>query len=199
MARCKRCNKNVGQLYDGLCAACLTVNTRKANEIIEEEMHSYTSGVCGLAHPEILDEPGGFARLLSGPDNRLKGKRNVKIEPSRTNVAKNVEINSSDFYMIVGEFTEKDKKAFMPVFKKLVNKYRAGFESGKYFMCKKSEYGKGDIGGEVLETTGGLVVFKKTSYYEPDGLRLSMYPEKDTSDNDSEEIEDIEFNLGISD
>lgn len=198
MARCKRCNKSTGQLYDGLCAACLTINTRESNDIVAGEMNGSFPFGSGLADPDRLKQPGGWAGLVKRDKDSQKVENTTykRIVPGKGTITKKTKLDSDGvaYFMVVGEYTDKDRKAFAPIFKQLYKKYLVFFRYGTHFICKKSEFGQNGIGGDVVEQKGGLIVFKNTDYYDPSKIKIDSY-EDDDKEIDTE-IEDSEFDLG---
>lgn len=199
MARCKRCNKSVGQLYDGLCAACLTVRTREVNEIVEAEMNGSTELVPDI-HKERFDVPGAWADFVKKPISSEASKVETttykRIIPGKGTVTKKTKLDTDGvaYYMVVGEYTDRDRRAFAPIFKQLYKKYLVLFKNGTYFICKKSEFGKNGIGGDVVEQKGGLIVFKATEFYDPSKIQIDSYADDDIEVDSI--IEDSEFSLG---
>ena len=199
--RCKKCNKNVSQLYNGLCTGCMSVNIKEANDQIEHLMNSsIPDGV--LLNPERLNEPGGFAKMVGG---RSVANKKTTVDTSRAASLKKVKKDGkksesvSDFDIldyIKGEFTEKDKRAYKPSLKVLSKKYIVMFKRGMYSVCKASEFGQTEAtGGDVVDNYGGLVVYKAKTYYDPDNI----VPDSYADDNSviSVEEDDSEILLGV--
>lgn len=198
--RCKKCNKNVSTLYNGICTGCMSLNIKETNDQINNIMNSsIPDGL--LLNPERLDEAGGFARMIRESSSR---KKTVAVDNSRAAAIKKSnkvkkEAVDSDFNVLMcikGEFTEKDKRAYKPSLRNLEKKYIVMFKRGVYFICKASEFGQSEeTGGVIVESHGGLVVFKNQSYYDPDRIEPDSYAD-DNAVIDADDDEDSEILLG---
>ena len=198
--RCKKCNKNVSTLYNGLCTGCMSVNIKETNDQVNTIMNSSVPDGL-LLNPERLDEAGGFAKLIRESSSK-KVIKTVDTDRAAALKKSNKPKKSSDseefniLLYIRGEFTEKDKRAYKPSLRNLGKKYIVMLKRGMYFICKASEFGKSEeTGGEVIESHGGIVVFKGPSYYDPDKVSPDSYIDDNTS-IDLDDEDDSEIVLG---
>lgn len=198
--RCKKCNRNVSQLYNGICTGCMSVNIKETNDQVDHLINSsIPDGL--LLNPERLDEPGGFARMLKASNRKksvaVDNSRAASLKKVKNGASKPESVNTFDILDYVkGDFTDKDKRAYKPSLKILSKKYIVFFKRGLYSICKASEFGTTEItGGDVVESYGGLVVYKAKTYYDPDKVMPDSY-EDDNSIIDVEE-DDSEISLGV--
>lgn len=199
--RCKACNKNVGKTYNGLCTACMSVRAKERNEKIEALMQGDGADLENLK-AQHLEEKGGFARYINdgestGTVRRTGASGRMSANGTGMGAGGKRKLSSLDIdYSIVkGEFTEKDKRAYKPTLERLLKKYTVMMKNGNYAICKKSEFGTGEIGGDIVEVKGGLIVFKNPGYYDPD----KVVPDAYRDDNDELDSEDDSIELGTSD
>lgn len=186
--RCTRCNKNAGHLYNGLCTACMSLNVRKVQREVDDIMNG-SMEISGMAHPEDLSKKGGFGAFLSAATTPIK-----KVNAGSGNKVKMKAVDSTGRKAIKGEFTDKDMRAFSLIFNKLYTKYKVFIDRGEYFICKKSVFGNDGIGGDIIEESRGLIVFKKKAEYDPENIKPDPYApddaEIDTDDNDTVDMSD---------
>ena len=189
MARCKRCNKNA-TLYNGYCAACLSVLNRQANSLIDP---ADDPDIAPISPEGSLDAPGSYAKMIQSKTVGVWDPKNANVDNTKAE-DKPVEGKSkaADFSIVKGEFTGKDKKAFLAVFRKLYAKYNIFFKRGLYSICKKSEYQ--NVGGIIIEEKGGLCVVKNITKSSIDNIEPNSY-ENDEAVMEYDDGE--EFDIGI--
>lgn len=192
MPRCYKCNKKVDRLYNGRCTGCMSELVLSENIQINAMLNEISPELLHLDGE--MNKPGGFAKAFKRTESEkkmLETLYNKKMEI--TSKSERVYQKALDR----AGLTEKEKKAYMPSLKQLFKKYEPMFLNGTYYFCKKKDYGSTEeMGGTVVESKGGIVVFKKTEYYDDKHMVVNPYAA------DDEEVglttdEEIELNLEL--
>lgn len=171
MPRCPRCNKKVDRLYNGQCTGCMS------ESIVEE--NSELDAILNEVSPELvyktgeMNKPGGFAKAFQRSESERK-----RLEELRNKKATITSKSERVYERVVDKagLSDKEKKAYMPSLKQLFKKYEPMFLNGTYKFCKKSDYGKDEsTGGTVVDSRGGIVVYKPTEYYDENRIVVDPY------------------------
>lgn len=194
--RCKVCNKNVGALYNGKCTACMSLSAKDKNDKIDAMLNAQKEGVSFFYKPERLAEPGGFARIIC--EDLSSGIKDSSKDSSK--VVKKTSSGNEDLAVhryLMGDFSDKDKRAFKPTLRYFANKYSYNFEYNGYQICKANQFGTTEkLGGQIVESRGGLIVFKPVEFYDPNNITPSMSKYTDYSKK-IEDSEEDDITLGI--
>jgi hypothetical protein len=149
----------------------------------------------------MLDEPGGFAKMVQGgrsyktATKAIDGGKVVKKTGTKSNTGDEVAI----YAYITGDFSDKDKRAFKPTLKYFASKYAYNFKNTGYKICKSNQFGEDDrTGGMVVESKGGLTVFKPTEFYDPSNVKTDLYAKDDAENFEFNGLEDDSIELGVS-
>lgn len=190
--RCKICGKTVGKLYNGLCAGCLSIQARENSIMIEDLLNMSDLDDRLAPDSKEVNSVGGVARLLRSPEYKaLSEKAKKEMETGKPNKEDKVNKVMSS---VKGEMTDKDKKAYRKTIEFFTNKYGAKILTGEYSICKKSEFGKDDtLGGRVIEEKGGMLVYGKPEYYDPDKITIDvLHPENNVLEDEEDENDDFD-------
>lgn len=161
--KCKICGQHFKKLYGGMCASCISLKTREASALNEAEQNKTTYSSMTDREKELIKQPGGFAKLVSSPEEKEAiARRAALAEQQKDKNSDNENEPEIDLFetMVVGGMSSTDKKAFMPTLKMMFRKYSYNFLRGKYKVCKKSQFGEDGIGGNIIESKAGLVIFE---------------------------------------
>lgn len=190
--RCKICNKVAsGTLFNGVCAKCMCAETKKENELIEQKLYNEDDGFQSVMKTD-LNKKGGFAECFRTSLADHKSEMSTGVEERAEVVKPESKKDELDTIKLVGEFTQKDKRAYRPLFQQLYKKYGVFFKRGEYFICKKSCFG-GDVVGDIVEEKANLLVLKRKAYLDPDHVMPDSYMDDneviESYDDDADELE----------
>lgn len=197
-ARCKICNKVTnGTLFYGVCAKCLCAETKKENDIIEQKLYNEEDGFQSVMKTD-LNKKGGFAECFRTSLADATGEKSSKeMTVNNSEASEKTGVNLKDeieYIKILGEFTQKDWRAYKPILQQLYRKYGVFFKRGEYFVCKKKHFG-GDIVGDIVEEKASLLVLKKKAYLDPDHVVPDSYMnDEEVIESYDEEADELELN-----
>ena len=110
MARCKRCNKSA-TLYNGYCAACLSVLNRQANSLIDP---ADDPDIAPISPEGSLDAPGSYAKMVQSKTVGVWDPKNANVDNTKAeDKPAEGKSKAADFSIVKGEFTGKDGEGYI--------------------------------------------------------------------------------------
>lgn len=151
MLKCKICNTSVPILFDGRCTSCMSVESIEVGQAEVDFIYA------------LLETPLKDGELMQiFRDNQISfGSGNNSTVP---NQEKEDRVN-----IIIKRISKvnPDASLFIKPITAMYNKYRDNIESGEYKIDLLMNYGV-TVGGQVVETKAGVVVYKEIEYYDED-------------------------------
>lgn len=147
MVKCKVCGRLVTILFDGRCTGCMSIESIEVGQAEMEFIYS------------LLETPLKDGELMQMfRENKIFETEDTPKQERKDNVS--FVINSINK-------TNPDANLYKTPITALYNKYKEELESGKYKIDLLRNYGV-MVGGQVVETKAGIVVYKKPDYYDDD-------------------------------
>ena len=146
MEECKVCGAKVAVTYDGRCTSCMSL---ESIEVGQAEI-DYIDSLYELVNTPLAD--GELLRMFR--DGKITDDGDIKM-------------TAVDSIINRLATTNKDIRLFRTPIAQLYNKYKEQLDSGEYNIETLANYGN-TVGGQVVETRYGIVIYKDIEYYDDD-------------------------------
>mgnify|MGYP000982559630 CR=1 FL=1 len=151
MVKCKICNTSVPILFDGRCTGCMSVESIEVGQAEVDFIYA-------LLETPLKD--GELVQIFRDNQISLGSGNNSNVPNQEKEDRVNIIIRGINK-------VNPDASLFIKPITALYNKYRDNIESGEYKIDLLMNYGV-TVGGQVVETKAGVVVYKEIEYYDED-------------------------------
>lgn len=157
--KCNNCGREVENLFNGVCTSCMSMTALENKmEQIEADNRLEDGAYQNSKLTQPVNGRGYFGSIYYNPELESRVLRKIGGGFPEMSLGEKEE-SLLEEVLKIGLFDERDKKAYMPSIKTLYRKYMPLLESGKYRMCKKTDYGT-RFNGQVIDKHGGILVYK---------------------------------------
>ena len=164
MVKCKICNTSVPILFDGRCTGCMSVESIEVGQAEVDFIYA-------LLETPLKD--GELVQIFRDNQISITGGSNSNVTTKEREDGDRVNVIIRGINKV-----NPDASLFIKPITAMYNKYRDNIESGEYKIDLLMNYGV-TVGGQVVETKAGVVVYKEIEYYDEDEVDNDIDPDDD--------------------